>query len=239
MICGGTGVVATQNRSPGNRYRKKQPASQISVFKLLEARPKARLEALSDSIFAVAMTLLVLDIKLPPLPQEVAPDQLLAALFDLWPKAGAFIISFFFLAKTWDVHRLIFHSLERVDYTIFVENLLLLLFACGLPFSSSLIAAHPHAGIAAAIYLGNMIALPCLNYAMWNHATRGYQLVRKDFDPAVVEWFVRNHQLVIAVYLVAFPIAYFNSALSVLWIFLFQIVMHILPFASKELAGSN
>lgn len=219
--------------------RKKQPPSKISVFKLLEARPKARLETLSDGIFAVAMTLLVLDIKLPPLPQEVAPDQLWTALIDLWPKVGAFVISFFFLAKTWDVHRLIFHSLERIDYTIFVENLLLLLFACGLPFSSSLIAAHPHAGIAAAIYLGNMIALPCLNYAMWSHATRGYRLVRKDINRAVVEWFSRNHQLVIAVYSVAFPIAYFSSALSVLWIFLFQIVMHLLPFVSKDLAGSN
>ena len=226
-------------KNPSNPRRGKQSASKISVFKLLEARPKSRLETLSDSIFAVAMTLLVLDIKLPALPDEITSAHLLAAIFDLWPKMGAFVISFFFLAKTWDVHRLIFHSLERVDYTIFVENLLLLLFACGLPFSSSLIAAHPHASIAAAIYLGNMIALPCLNYAMWDHATRGHRLVRKDFSPTVVEWFNRNHRLVIAVYLVAFPIAYFNSALSVLWIFVFQIVMHILPFISKELVGSS
>jgi uncharacterized membrane protein len=231
--------MATQNRNPRNTHQKTQPAPRISIFKLLEAQPKARLETLSDGIFAVAMTLLALDIKLPPLPQEVTPALLSSALFDLWPKVGAFIISFFFLAKTWDVHRLIFYSLERVDYTIFVENLLLLLFACGLPFSSSLISAHLHAGVAAAIYLGNMIALPLLNYAMWDHATRGYRLVSKDISPTLVEWFNRNHQLVIAVYLVAFPIAYFSSELSVLWIFLFQIVMHILPFISKDLVGSS
>jgi TMEM175 potassium channel family protein len=105
----------------------------------LEAPLKSRLENLSDGIFAVAMTLLVLDIKLPPnLPLELTSAQLFAAVFDLWPKIGAFIVSFFFLAKTWDVQRLVVHSLERVDYTFSIENLLLLLFACGLPFLTSI-----------------------------------------------------------------------------------------------------
>ncbi len=214
-------------------------AAKISIFKLLEAPSKARLETLSDGIFAVAMTLLVLDIKVPHLPSHTTSAQLFAALFELWPKVGAFIISFFFLAKTWDVHRLILHSLERVDYTFSVANVLLLLFACGLPFSTSLVAEFPHTGIAAGIYLGNMIALPSLNYLMWHHATRGCRLVSKDINPAVVEWFSKNHRLVIAVYSVGFPIAYFNSELSVLWILIFQIVMHVLPFFSKDLTGSS
>jgi uncharacterized membrane protein len=206
----------------------------------LEAPLKSRLENLSDGIFAVAMTLLVLDIKLPPnLPLELTSAQLFAAVFDLWPKIGAFIVSFFFLAKTWDVQRLVVHSLQRVDYTFSIENLLLLLFACGLPFSTSLIAAYPHVSFAAAIYLGNMIALPVLNYAMWCHATHNFRLVSKDINPAVVEWFGRNHRLVIAVYAAAFPIAYFSSELSVLWILLFQIVMHILPFFSEKFTGST
>jgi uncharacterized membrane protein len=151
---------------------------------------------------------------------------------------GAFIISFF-LAKTWDVHRLSLHSLERVDCTFSVTNVFLLLFSCALPFSASLVAEYPHISIAAAIYLGNMIALPCLNYAMWHHATRGCRLVSKNFNPVVIEWFSRNHRLVIAVYLLAFPIAYFSSELSVLWIFLFQIVIRIPPFFSEDFTGSS
>jgi uncharacterized membrane protein len=216
-----------------------QPAGKISIFKLLEAPAKARLETLSDGIFAVAMTLLVLDIKVPPLPHPATSAQLFSALFDLWPKVGAFIISFFFLAKTWDVHRLVIHSLERVDYVFSIENVLLLLFACGLPFSTSLVAEYPYLSVAAVIYLANMIALPTLNYAMWRQATSGRRLVGSDMNPAVVEWFSRNHRLVIMVYSVGFPIAYFSSELSVLWILIFQIVMHILPFFSKELTGST
>ena len=134
------------------------------------------------------MTILVLDIKLPSdLPLQPTSAQLFVALFDLLPKVGAFIVSFFFLAKTWDLQRLVIHFLERVDYTFSIENLLLLLFACGLPFSTSLIAAYPHVSIAAVIYLGNMIALPVLNYAMWHHATSNCRLVSKDINPAVVE----------------------------------------------------
>jgi hypothetical protein len=110
---------------------------------------------------------------------------------------------------------------------------------CGLPFSTSLIAAYPHVSIAAVIYLGNMIALPVLNYAMSHHATSNCRLVSKDINPAVVEWFCRNHQLVIAAYAAAFPIAYFSSELSVLWIFLFQFTMHILPFFSEKFTGSS
>ena len=187
----------------------------ISIFTLLEAPSKARLETLSDAIFAVAMTILVLDIKVPPLPHDVTSPQLWAVLLGLWPKIGAFIISFFFLAKTWDVHRLVFHAVDRVDYTFSVLNILLLLSSCCLPFSTALIAEHPYLSVAAVVYLANMISLPCLNYLMWRHATHRYRLARGDINPAVINWFGNNHLLVIAVYSVAFPIAYFSSALSI------------------------
>jgi uncharacterized membrane protein len=211
----------------------------ISIFKLLEAPAKARFETLSDGIFAVAMTILVLDLKLPQLPHDVSSTQMFLALFALWPKVGAFVISFLFLAKTWDVQRLVIHAVERVDYPFVVMNVLLLLVCCFLPFSTSLVAEYPHVSFAAVVYLANMIALPCFNYAMWLHATRKHRLVKKDIDPAVVQWFGRNHQLLIAVYSVAFPIAYFSPELSILWIFLFQIVMHILPFVSEKMSGQG
>jgi uncharacterized membrane protein len=151
----------------------------ISIFKLLEAPAKARFETLSDGIFAVAMTILVLDLRLPQLPHDVTSLQMFSALFALWPKVGAFIISFLFLAKTWDVQRLVIHAVERVDYPFVVMNVLLLLVCCFLPFSTSLVAEYPHVSFAAVVYLANMIALPCFNYAMWFHATRKHRLVKK------------------------------------------------------------
>ena len=215
------------------------PRKRISIFKLLEAPSKTRLETLSDAIFAVAMTILVLDLKVPTLPHDATSHHLWAALLTLWPKVGAFIISFLFLAKTWDVHRMIFHAVDRVNYTFSILNLMLLMACCFLPFSTSLVAEHPHLTIAAWIYIANMISLPILNYLLWEYATRGRKLARPDVSPAVIEWFNNNHRVVIAVYSVAFPIAYFSSALSVLWIFTFQIVMHLVPLFSERMTGDT
>lgn len=214
-------------------------ADKISFFKLLEAPSKARLETLSDAIFAVAMTILVLDLKVPPLPSDATSHHLWIALVTLWPKIGAFIISFLFLAKTWDVHRLIFHAVIRVNYSFSILNLMLLMACCLLPFSTSLIAEHSHLTIAAWVYIANMISLPILNYLLWGYATRSRRLTHSGISPAVIDWFNSNHRVVIAVYSVAFPIAYFSSALSVLWIFTFQIVMHLLPFFSEHITGDT
>jgi uncharacterized membrane protein len=222
-----------------NPNQTQRPAPKISIFKLLEAPSKARLETLSDAIFAVAMTILVLDLKVPSLPHDATSHHLWQALIPLWPKVGAFIISFLFLAKTWDVHRLIFHAVDRVNYSFSVLNVMLLMACCLLPFSTSLVSEHSHLTIAAWIYIANMISLPILNYLLWEYATRKRRLARSDVSPAVIEWFNNNHRVVIAVYSVAFPIAYFSSALSVLWIFTFQIIMHLVPFFSERMTGDS
>jgi uncharacterized membrane protein len=227
-------VTTAENPQPPS-----MPSAKISIFKLLEAPSKVRLETLSDAIFAVAMTILVLDLKVPTLPHDATSLHLWAALVMLWPKVGAFIISFLFLAKTWDVHRLVFHAVDRVNYTFSVLNLMLLMSCCLLPFSTSLVSEHSHLTIAAWIYIANMISLPTLNYMLWEYATRGQRLARSDVSAAVIEWFNNNHRVVIAVYSVAFPIAYFSSALSVLWIFTFQIIMHLLPFFSRRMSGDT
>ena len=231
--------MSFETTNAGDSDQSPRITAKISVFKLLEAPSKARLESLSDAIFAVAMTILVLDIRLPSLPRDATSTQLWIVLVPLWPKIGAFIISFLFLAKTWDVHRLIFHAVDRVNYSFSILNVLLLMAACFLPFSTSLIAEHPHLTFAAVIYIGNMIMLPCLNYLLWEYATRRRRLMRSNISPAVVEWFNNNHRLVIAVYAVAFPIAFFSSALSVFWILAFQIVMHLVPFFSEGTTGDG
>jgi hypothetical protein len=71
---------------------------------------------------------------------------------------------------TWDVQRIVLHSPELFDYAISIEFFCYSL-PCGLPFSASLVSAYPHVSAAAAIYLGNMIALPSLNYAMWRYGS--------------------------------------------------------------------
>lgn len=184
---------------------------------------------LSDGIFAVAMTILVLDLKVPSLPSGATSADLLPALLQLWPKFGAFIISFLFLARNWHIHRLVFHAINKVDYRFSYLNFVLLMINCLLPFTTSLVSEYPHSGVAAAAYIGNMILTPFVIFAMLHEANKG-RLLKKDLTPEFVSWFRKRHALIVSVYALAFPIAYFSAELSILWILCYQLFTALPPF---------
>lgn len=201
----------------------------INVLDLPQPTAKDRVEFLSDGIFAVAMTLLVLDLKVPDLPHDASSIALFSALLQLWPKFGAFVISFLFLARNWYIHRLVFHSVAKVDYRLSYLNIILLMINCVLPFTTALVSEYPRARVAAAVYVGNMILTPIVIYFMLFEARKG-GLLKADLSPQFLTWFRRRHAFIIAVYLVAFPIAYVSAEISVLWIFCYQLFTALPPF---------
>jgi hypothetical protein len=87
------------------KERKPQRTPKISIFDAVQTPSEKRIEALTDAVFAVAMTLLILDIKLPELPSEISSHEFARAVVALWPKVGVFILSFVVLARAWDAHR--------------------------------------------------------------------------------------------------------------------------------------
>jgi uncharacterized membrane protein len=106
-----------------------------------------RLMFLSDGVYAIALTILVLDIKLPAsfdtfrsLPSQLLNDQLLKALEGLQSNIYAYIISFIVIGLSWRAHNLIFHYVKRYDTNIFWLNLLLLLSVAFIPFPTSVLA---------------------------------------------------------------------------------------------------
>jgi TMEM175 potassium channel family protein len=138
-----------------------------------------RLEAFSDGVFAIAITLLVLEISVPP----DAGDDLLDAFLDQWPSYLAYLVSFATIGVAWLRHTAITHHLQSVD-TIFVRlNLLLLLLVSFLPFPTSLVAEHIHEDdaerVAATILGTNLLLVSGVIFAMWRYAV-GHRLVRPD-----------------------------------------------------------
>jgi uncharacterized membrane protein len=145
-----------------------------------------RLEAFSDGVFAIAITLLVLEISLPP----EAGDDLLDAFLDEWPSYLAYLVSFSTIGVTWVRHTAITHYLHGVD-TVFVRlNLLLLLLVSFLPFPTGLVAEHIHdrdAERVAATILGvNLLLVTVVVWTMWGYA-RSRRLVRHDAPDEEVE----------------------------------------------------
>ena len=111
-----------------------------------------RLLALSDGVFAIAMTLLALDLRLPGLGAHPSDAQLRHALADDWRGYLAFVISFYVVANYWGVHRRAMRAVTTVDARLISHTLPLLLFVAALPFPASVLATHGDLPTALAFY---------------------------------------------------------------------------------------
>jgi len=121
--------------------------------------PLHRIEALSDGVYAVAMTLLVIDLKLPEGVHIHSEDDLVAALAGLIPRAIAWIISFMVLAIFWTGHHRVFAYLRRSDGVLTALNLLQLAFVTLMPFSSALSGEHGSRVASQVVFSANMAML--------------------------------------------------------------------------------
>lgn len=119
----------------------------------------SRVEAFSDGVIAVAITLLVLDLRVPE-PED--GGSLARRLLEMWPNYLAYAISFLAIGIMWINHHTALRRLKSVDHTLLVVNLLLLLCIVALPFSTSLFATYldvePGGHLAAVIYAGSFLA---------------------------------------------------------------------------------
>jgi uncharacterized membrane protein len=105
---------------------------------------KSRIAALVDGIFAVAMTLLVLDLKLPEGTKMSNDPAVWRQLFELTGRFSTYALSFIVLGMFWIGHHSLFHFVRRVSRDMLWLNLLFLLFITLLPFSTNLLSGHTH-----------------------------------------------------------------------------------------------
>lgn len=134
---------------------------------------KSRIEAFSDGVIAVAITLLVLDLRVPP-PGD--PGTLVQGLLELWPNYVAFVISFIAIGIMWINHHTMLRRLARVDHSVLMLNLLLLLCIVELPFATSLLATYltsPDEGwLAAVVYAASFLLTSLVFGALQFHLLR-------------------------------------------------------------------
>ena len=127
------------------------------------------MEAFSDGVFAIAITLLVLDLAVPETGNGVGH-----ALLDQWPLYTAYLVSFASVGAVWIAHSTITNHLERVDSVLLRLNLLLLFFVSVLPFPTKMLAEFmgdfgPER-IAVTIYGLNLLAMSAMTSVVWRHA---------------------------------------------------------------------
>jgi uncharacterized membrane protein len=187
-----------------------------------------RLETLTDGIFAIAMTLLVLNLQVPRIPAALASARLPHELSALWPKILSFVLSFVVVGVYWVGHHNQFHYIRRADRLFMWLNILFLLFIAVVPFSAGLLGTYVRQQIAVAIYGLNLVAVGAVLYLIWSYATADHRLVDPDLPPDAIKAGGRRTLLGVGLYFVAVILSTVSTWLSVA-IYVGVPILYILP----------
>lgn len=178
---------------------------------------KSRLEAFSDGVIAIAITLLVLEIKVPApvdgglnLPGELAAQ---------WPSYAAYVVSFATIGVVWINHHATIHRIEAVNHTLIILNLVLLMMTCVVPWTTALLAGYlsqPHGGqLAAVIYGGSFLVLTGCFYVLQRYILFGRTpLMGGQVDAATRARVDRRNRIGLLPYAVATAVGMYSAYLT-------------------------
>ena len=161
-----------------------------------------RVEALADGVFAIAMTLLVLEVRVPELAEPVTGTGMVDALAGLLPSVAGYAVSFVILGMIWIGHHNQFRFIRRVDRALLWLNIFYLLCVAFVPFATAFLARYPLQPASLLIYGGTLLLGGLMHLLHWNHAV-GHGLVSEEVTPEVAELFRERISMGIAVYLAA------------------------------------
>jgi uncharacterized membrane protein len=153
---------------------------------------RSRLEAFADGVFAIAATLLIIDVGLP----TDLSGSLRSELLDLWPQYFAYVVSFVTIGIMWVNHHRVMRQLERIDEPFVFLNLGLLLCIAFVPFPTRVLAEFVRTddGNAAAVLYGITMTITSIFFgSIWFYAARWGRLLHPEADPKMVSGITRSY----------------------------------------------
>ena len=175
----------------------------------------SRLETFADGVFAIAATLLILNVDAQV---EGGERGLAAQLLHIWPSYVAYAVSFLTIGIIWVNHHLVMSQVGRVDRTFLLLNVMFLLVVAFIPFPTRLVAEHVRtdgARAAAVAYGVTLTATAVMFSALWFYAAIGRRLIREDADSRTVTGITRSYLPGPWIYLAATLVALANPTASV------------------------
>jgi uncharacterized membrane protein len=196
---------------------------------------KNRIEALSDGIFAIVMTLLILEIHVPNLPPNAPNVEVAPALVALWPKFASYIVTFVSLGFFWVGHHIMYHAIRRADRILLWLNIFFFMFVSLLPFSTSVLNAFSEAFIAPLLFGTNLAIIGWILFFQWSYANAQPDMLA-DFVSAEYRKIVRSRMLIVPVGTTLTAVICFWSVGISLAIYLLFLPLYMLP---GTLAGTK
>lgn len=191
-------------------------AESSGVHAFPERNETARVEAFSDGVLAIVITLLVLELHVP---RELTSDAALsAALAHEWPAYFAFLTSFVTVGIMWVNHHRLFTLIGRVDHWLLMINLMLLLTICVVPFPTAIVAEYLGSDGArtATLVLGGVFVLTAVVFnGLWRYASHDRRLIAPHVTQEVIDAQTRQYRWGPIFYLVSFLLAIVSPLLSV------------------------
>jgi TMEM175 potassium channel family protein len=195
---------------------------------LLNEKSKGRFDAFSDGVFAIVITLLVLELHVP-----TGREHLARALGEEWTRYLAYLVSFAFIGGVWVAHSTVSHFVKAVDVTLMRFNLILLLFVSFLPFTTGIAATHLFASflpvdhvteplkdlsserLAVVLFGANLTLAALMNYLVMRHIDRTDELAADDVVEEQLQGFVRGRRSAVLLQALATVVGVFVPVVAV------------------------
>lgn len=166
-----------------------------------------RIAGFSDAIFAFAMTLLVLSIKSPDIPDNISTGEFHSWLVAQIPNIFACVLSFAVIGSFWISHHKMFSHIKKYDDMLIWMNMAFLLVISLLPFPTAVLAEYGHESAAVILYAGSMAVAGILLSSIWHYASLNRRLIERSLSKSAIETSTKRGLGVSFVFLISIPIA--------------------------------
>lgn len=181
------------------------PSSEVSYH---ERRALDRLIFFSDGVFAIAITLLVLNVALPVLQPGSVSTDLPSALLATVPRLFAYALSFLVIGAYWMAHQRTFHYIERYDRRLAWLNLFFLLFVALVPFPTGVLSEYGDQLVAVILYAATLAITGLLLSVLWLYASHNHRLVAKMLSAQHIHATTLRNAVAPVVFLASIGIAF-------------------------------
>jgi uncharacterized membrane protein len=169
-----------------------------------------RVEAFSDGVFAIVITLIILEIEVP----HVEVSHLKDALFALGPKFFAYALSFIIIGVYWVAHHNMFNYIKKVDRTSLWLNNFTLLFIGFIPFPTALLGGYPYEQLPVVVYGLTLAVVNGMGTLFWIYSTKNNRMTGGNLSTSFIRFVTFTHSMPIMCYLVAIGFSYININVS-------------------------
>ena len=178
-------------------------------------RDRDRIVNLSDGIFAIAITLLVLDIRVPEIPENLVAGKLPEELLSPWPRYLGYILSFVSISVFWMIHHSIFRPIRTYDRNLLYLNFLFLMVVAFVPFPTALLGEYGNHQLPVAVYAATLAVGRLFLTAIYWYSTRNDRLLAEPQDPATVRFFLARGVTIPAIFLLSIAVSFFSVGAAV------------------------